>query len=50
MVREASFLAELFEENIVPSALLLGYLFRLGTAGMAYVWPFPFSGGSGYFL
>lgn len=42
MIREATCLVELFEENIVPGAPLLGYLFRLGTPGMAYVWPLPF--------
>lgn len=31
MVQEATFPAELFEENIVPSAPFLGYLLRLGT-------------------
>lgn len=42
MIQEATCLVELFEENIVPGAPLLGYLFRLGTPGMAYVWPLPF--------
>lgn len=32
----------LFGENIVPRDPLLGYLLRLGTPSMAYLWPFPF--------
>lgn len=43
MALESASPAELLGETTMPNAPLPGYLFRLGTPGTAYVWPFPFS-------